>query len=333
MIGFAFVAVPLAQSPLGDSSRPLVAASVAQNDSQATTDARSSSTEDSVRSRGGRAQEISAAEAAASTPAQSTKPATQSPSGSTAQSAAPQPAQAPQSTGTAQPATAPQPAAQTQAPSPSAATATVPPLPASVASALSKVTPTQRVGIQAGHWKANEQAAELASLRTSTGAEGKGWREVDINLDIAKRVVAILEKQQNLFVDLLPSTIPPQYKADAFVALHGDANSNTSLSGYKMARSSRSTIPAKDDALLKDISGEYAAATGLHNDPGTITVNMTAYYAFANRGIQHSIASTTPGAILEMGFLTTTKDLNLLRGQPDVVASGIAKGILKFLGR
>jgi N-acetylmuramoyl-L-alanine amidase len=116
------------------------------------------------------------------------------------------------------------------------------------------------------------------------------------------------------------------------VALHGDANSNTSLSGYKLARSSRSSIPAKDDALLNAISGEYAAATGLPNHPGTITVNMTAYYAFANRGIDHSIAPTTPGVILEMGFLTTAKDRSLLVEQPDLVAGGIARGILKYLG-
>jgi N-acetylmuramoyl-L-alanine amidase len=155
---------------------------------------------------------------------------------------------------------------------------------------------------------------------------------VDINLDIARRVAAILEGQQ-IDVDLLPSTVPVQYKADAFVALHGDANSNTSLSGYKLARSSRSSIPAKDDALLNAISTEYAAATGLSFHAGTITVNMTSYYAFANQGIQHSIAPTTPGVILEMGFLTTAKDRNLLMDQPDVVAGGIARGILKFLGK
>lgn len=64
-----------------------------------------------------------------------------------------------------------------------------------------------RVGIQAGHWKTSELPTELASLRTSTGASGSGWREVDINLDIAKRVVALLE-QQGVQTDLIPSTVP-----------------------------------------------------------------------------------------------------------------------------
>ncbi len=206
------------------------------------------------------------------------------------------------------------------------------PLAAAEPSPTPTAGPEPRVGIQAGHWKENELPAELAVLRGGTGAEGSGWREVDVNLDIARRVTSLLEKQ-NIIVDLLPATIPVQYKADAFVALHGDANSDPNISGYKLASSSRSSIPAKDDALLNAISKEYAAATGLHFSASTITVNMTAYYAFANRGIAHSIAPTTPGVILEMGFLTNPKDRALLMQQPDLVAGAIAKGILKFLGK
>lgn len=201
----------------------------------------------------------------------------------------------------------------------------------------SSSTPSQppgapaRVGIQAGHWKNSELPAELAGLRGSTGAAGNGWREVDINLDIARRVAALLQKE-NIQVDLIPATVPPGYKADAFVSLHGDANSNTSLSGYKLARSRMSSIPARDDALLAAISEEYAKATGLKEHRATITVNMTAYYSFAHPGIEHSVAPTTPSVILEMGFLTTLGDRKLLMEQPDRAAEGIAKGILKFLG-
>ncbi|HEX2988618.1 MAG TPA: N-acetylmuramoyl-L-alanine amidase [Chloroflexota bacterium] len=188
-----------------------------------------------------------------------------------------------------------------------------------------------RVGIQAGHWKCSELPAELASLRTSTGAAGPGWKEVDVNLDVATRVQAILT-EKGIQVDLIPSTVPVGYKADAFVALHGDANSNTAVSGYKLARATRSTIPAKDDALLAAISHEYTASTGLKNHPGSITVNMTSYYAFANRGIAHSVAPTTPSVILEMGFLTTPGDRKLLLEQPQNAAEGIAKGIMDYLG-
>ena len=183
-----------------------------------------------------------------------------------------------------------------------------------------------------GHWRNSELPAELAGLRGSTGGAGSGWREVDVNLDIGQRVAALLQ-QQNVVVDLIPATVPSHYAADAFVALHCDANSNTTLSGYKLARASWSRIPATDDALLNAISSEYAAATGLRNHPPTITLAMTAYYAFDNRQLEHAVAPTTPAVILEMGFLTTAKDRQFLMEQPDRAAQGIANGILRFLGR
>jgi len=188
---------------------------------------------------------------------------------------------------------------------------------------------TGRVGIQVGHWKNSELPAELASLRGSTGAAGNGWREVDVNLDISRRVAALLEKQ-GVTVDLIPATVPIRYKADAFIAVHGDANSNTSVSGYKLARASASRNAARDDALLNAVSSAYGSATGLRFHAGTITRNMTSYYAFS-QGLQHSVDASTPAVILELGFLTTTSDRKLLLEQPDRAAEGIANGIAKFL--
>ncbi|MCL5676965.1 MAG: N-acetylmuramoyl-L-alanine amidase [Firmicutes bacterium] len=204
--------------------------------------------------------------------------------------------------------------------------ASVAPLPSPTAA-----QPRPRVGIQVGHWKNSELPRELSALVGSTGAAGNGWREVDVNLDIARRVVGLLEKQ-SLQVDLIPATVPIGYKAGAFVALHGDANSNTSLSGYKLARARWSKIPDKDDALLQSIAEEYQARTGLQNHPSTITANMWAYYAFDYRSLDHAVAPTTPSVILEMGFLSTYRDRQLLLEQPDRAAQGVANGILKFLG-
>jgi len=189
-----------------------------------------------------------------------------------------------------------------------------------------------RVGIQAGHWKNSELPAELASLRGSTGAVGNGWKEVDVNLDVASRVAGIL-REKGVQVDLIPATVPVDYQADAFVALHGDANGNPSVSGFKLARARWSKIPQKDDALIQAISAEYQAATGLREHPSTITENMRQYYAFDWKDLKHAVNPATPAVILEMGFLTTTSDRQLLLEQPDRVAQGIARGILKFLGR
>ncbi len=188
----------------------------------------------------------------------------------------------------------------------------------------------KRVGIQVGHWKAAELPAELATLRTATGAYGGGVTESQLNLDIAKRVASLLEAK-GLNVDVLPATIPPGYQADAFVSLHADGNASGLRNGFKLARATSSAMPAKDDALLADVRDEYRAATRLRWDDN-ITSDMTGYYAFANRRLKHTIAPTTPAVILELGYLTSASDRLTLFGKPDAVAAGIARGILRFLG-
>lgn len=151
-----------------------------------------------------------------------------------------------------------------------------------------------------------------------------------MNLAVANKVAAIL-RARGLTVDVLPATVPVHYQADAFVALHGDASANTTLTGYKLARARWSRIPATDDALLSAISTEYHKATGLPYNAETITENMRQYFAFDWPELQHAVAPTTPSVILEMGFLTNPSDRKLLMEQQDLVASGIANGIIRFL--
>lgn len=206
-------------------------------------------------------------------------------------------------------------------------TAATSPVPAPAAHAGSTV---KRVGIQAGHWRSAEMPAELARLRTSTGTAGGGVPEWRLNLDVATRVAAIL-RERAIVVDLIPSTVPEGYAADAFVALHADGDSTGRFSGYKLAHGRWSGVPERDKALLEAISSEYAAATGLAWDPH-VSRNMTGYYAFSNRRFQHAVAAGTPAVILEMGFMTNRADLRLLLGETDIVAQGIANGILRFLG-
>jgi hypothetical protein len=58
---------------------------------------------------------------------------------------------------------------------------------------------------------------------------------------------------------------------------------------------------------------------------------MRGYYAFNYRRYAHAVAKTTPATIVEMGFLTNPDDRGLLLGQPDLVAIGIANGIVRYL--
>src|SRR5258708_9773593 len=68
----------------------------------------------------------------------------------------------------------------------------------------------RRVGIQAGHWMTDNVPQELRRLEDQTGASWDGYNEVDINLDIAPRVAALL-RATGLAVDLLPPPIPARY--------------------------------------------------------------------------------------------------------------------------
>jgi N-acetylmuramoyl-L-alanine amidase len=190
------------------------------------------------------------------------------------------------------------------------------------------VRSTPRVGIQIGHLRSNELPDELERLRNSTGAYFAGISESTLNGDIAVRVKALLEAR-GVEVELIPATVPPSYDVDAFVAIHADGIANGVKRGWKLATPWR-TSPASQQ-LLRSVAESYPNATGMPEDVGGVTVNMRGYYAFAWRRHQHAVARTTPALIVEMGFLTSAADREIMIGQPDRVARGIADGILNYL--
>jgi len=187
----------------------------------------------------------------------------------------------------------------------------------------------RRVAIQAGHWKSDEAPDELRRLIPQTGAAWEGITEVEINLDIAQRVSVILNSK-GIAVDILPTTIPVGYVADAFVALHADSDGVGENSGFKMAHGARRG--PYEDALLNDIKGAYGAATGLAYDATHITSAMRGYYPFSWSRFQHTVAAHTPAVILEMGYVSNDDDRALMLEKPDVLATAISDGIMKFLG-
>ena len=96
----------------------------------------------------------------------------------------------------------------------------------------------------------NHVPPELQRLETQTGASWAGYNEVDINLDVAQRVARLLERK-GLLVDVLPTTIPAGYVADAFVALHADSDGVGEKSG---SRSPTLSVADRTRASSKAIS-------------------------------------------------------------------------------
>ena len=187
----------------------------------------------------------------------------------------------------------------------------------------------KRVGLQAGHWRVEEVPPELGRL--GGGSSGGGRAEWEVNLDVAQRAAALLE-QAGVEVDVLPSTIPPRYRAHAFLAIHADGDESGRIRGYKLARAVFSATPQADDELLESLYDAYGRATGLPRDDAHISRRMTGYYAFNSRRYCHAVAPGTPSAIIEMGFLTSAADRQLLLGNPDAAAEGIARGLLRYFG-
>lgn len=187
-----------------------------------------------------------------------------------------------------------------------------------------------RVGIQIGHWRSAELPDELAALRGQTGASSNGYREVDINLAIGQALAALLTAR-GVTVDLLPATVPPGYRADAFIALHCDTNGDPTMRGFKLARFQDSRDPGRDNALAVALDYSYRRATGQPRDYH-ITRDMTYYYAFNAKAFEHAIDPATPAVILELGFLSNATDRDLLVHRQNLVAYGLADGILRFLG-
>lgn len=185
----------------------------------------------------------------------------------------------------------------------------------------------RRVGIQVGHWKTDEVPDELSRLEDQTGTSWDGLSEVEVSLDIAQRVEALLSAR-GIAVDILPTTIPPGYLADAFLALHSDGDGVGERSGFKLAHGVRRG-PYEND-FVRILREAYATGTGLAWDDN-VGRDMTGYFGFSWSRYQHATAPHTPSAILEMGYLSNDDDRDLLTEHPDTVAQAIANGILRFL--
>ena len=177
---------------------------------------------------------------------------------------------------------------------------------------------TPHVGIVAGHLE-SDQGAMCPD----------GLTEVEINLDVAQRVVYI-QRALGYQADLLAEYDPrlEDYRADALVSIHADScvaypNATPPASGFKVASVEDSLVPEAEDRLVACLAQCYAARTGMYFHANSITYDMIYYHNF------YEIDSRTPGAIIETGFMLN--DHHLLTQRADLVAQGIVDGIVCFI--
>jgi len=180
---------------------------------------------------------------------------------------------------------------------------------------LSPTPQPKRVGILAGHSGPHNDPGAVCP---------DGLREVDINLAVAKRVVAAL-RDEGYEVDLLEEHDDRLYGyvADALLSIHADSCDIPEATGFKVARVSTSAIPEIEDVLVGCLYREYQRITAMQRHDFSITPGMHQYYAFLK------IHPETPGAIIELGFMAADRDI--LVNEPDKLADGIVAGLLCFL--
>jgi len=187
--------------------------------------------------------------------------------------------------------------------------------------------------VQVGHWRIEEFPDTMARLRKFSGTYYGGYDEWEINYPIAEALKARLEAA-GVVVDLLPANVPAGYSADAFISIHADGVTGTEARarrGWKLAPPFRASPAAQ--ALAAAIAASYPAVTGLPEDPLGPSYDMRAYYAFAHYRYWNSITPTTPAVIVECGFVTHPADRELLFDRPELLAEGIARGVLAYLGQ
>ncbi len=156
-----------------------------------------------------------------------------------------------------------------------------------------------------------------------------GLMEVDINLDIAQRVVyslLTLGYQADLLKEFDPRL--EGYQADALISIHADScepypDATPPASGFKVASVEDSLAPEEEERLVACLAQCYAARTGMYFHATSITSDMTRYHTFSE------IQAQTPAAIIEIGFMHADRDL--LTQRADLVAQGIVDGIICFI--
>jgi N-acetylmuramoyl-L-alanine amidase len=175
--------------------------------------------------------------------------------------------------------------------------------------------PKPLIGIVAGHW-GNDPGAVCEN----------GTTEMDVNLRIATLVAQYL-KAEGYPVDLMQEYDPKLriYQAAALVSIHNDSCQyvNEEATGFKVAAAVGTVHQEKASRLTSCLINRYQSRTGLKYHENTITPDMQEYHTF------DEINSATPAAIIETGFLNL--DYTLLTEHPDIVARGVADGILCYV--
>lgn len=194
-----------------------------------------------------------------------------------------------------------------------------------VPSEISKVNIESRGAQPRGYYKVFIDAGHGG---TDPGALGYGYRESDLNLQVAKKVESKLKskgidvkmsRNSDIFYSLSErAEMANDYGADAFVSIHQNSAEAKSANGIETYYNRKKE---EDRPLSNDIQKQVISQTGANN-----------------RGVKNAeftvlVKSKMISALVECGFITNELEVKKLSDSSyqDKLATGIANGIEEYL--
>lgn len=194
-----------------------------------------------------------------------------------------------------------------------------------VPSEISKVNIESRGAQPRGYYKVFIDAGHGG---TDPGALGYGYRESDLNLQVAKKVESKLKskgidvkmsRSSDIFYSLSErAEMANDYGADAFVPIHQNSAEAKSANGIETYYNRNKE---EDKPLSNDIQTQVISQTGANN-----------------RGVKNAeftvlVKSKMISALVECGFITNELEVKKLSDSSyqDKLATGIANGIEEYL--
>ncbi len=173
-------------------------------------------------------------------------------------------------------------------------------------------------------------------VNPNAGAEGNGLREQNIVYRIGQELATLLRANDDFEVRLSRPTAETQlgtsnatslaarvneaksWGADYFISLHNNASELSAATGSEAFAYSRSS---RGFALGEDILAGLAATTGLPNRG-----------MFTRPSLYVLRRTNMPSVLVELGFITNSRDARLMNEQPELFARGVYDGIVAYTG-
>ena len=173
-------------------------------------------------------------------------------------------------------------------------------------------------------------------MNPNAGAEGNGYREQDLMYTIGKALEARLDANPNFEArtsrnspdEILGTSTAESlaarvndanaWGADYFISLHANASDITSASG---SEAFVFRLDSEAERFAESILVGLTEATGLQ-DRGV----------FARPTLYVLRKTKMPATLLEIGFITNPADARLMAENPNLIATGIYNGILRYFG-